>query len=134
MSARSSDLSRIQEIYDIITQTQDQLASLNFTEERFLNPANDYDDLLAEGFMNRVFRVTEELGHLTEGIAGKYGFDTHGAKGVRNRLAHVYGQVDKVIIWQVLNEEFDEILNACRTFATELGIQLDSLEADGESA
>ncbi len=98
MNARSSDLSRIQEVYDVIMQTQEQLMSLEFTEERFLAPADDNDDLLAEGFMNRVLRVTEELGHIDDSVAEKYGFDTHGAKGVRNRLAHVYGKVDRAII------------------------------------
>lgn len=134
MSARSSDLSRVQEIYDIITQTQEQLISLNFTEERFLSPANDNDDLLAEGFMNRVLRITEELGHISESVAEKHGFDAHGAKSVRNRLAHVYGQVDRVIIWKVLDEEFDDILEACRDFAAELNVQLgDPSNGPGES-
>ena len=57
MSARSDDLARIQEIYDVVVRTQSQLDALGFTRERFLDPQNDADDLLAEGFMNRVLRV-----------------------------------------------------------------------------
>lgn len=128
MSAKSSDFSRIQEIHDVIKQTQEQIESLAITSERFLEPRDDNDDLLAEGLMNRVFRVTEELGRIDEATAEKYGFDTHGAKGVRNRLAHVYGQVDRSIIWKVMSEDFDEILEACRCFAADRGIAIDDSE------
>ena len=134
MSARSNDLSRIQEIYDIIVQTQEQLSSLQFTEERFLDPQDDTDDLLAEGFMNRVFRVTEELGHIEDTVAQKYGFDTRGAKGVRNRLAHVYGEVDKQIVWKVLAEEFDEIEAACRQYGADLGINIASADEEADES
>ena len=54
MSAKPTDLARIQEIYDVIVQTQRQLGALSFDKARFLHPGNDQDEVLAEGFMNRV--------------------------------------------------------------------------------
>ena len=124
MSARSDDLARIQEIYDVVVRTQSQLDALGFTRERFLDPQNDADDLLAEGFMNRVLRVTEEVGRISDNVARQYGFDMRGASGVRNRLAHAYMEVDREIVWQMLNEEFGVLLGACHNYCDDRGLEL----------
>ena len=81
MNARSDDLSRLQEIYDVVMQTKRQMSALGFTKDRFVAPATDADDLIAEGIMNRVLRVTEEAGKLSEDIAVEYGFDRHAVTG-----------------------------------------------------
>ena len=85
MSAKSTDLARVQEVYDVVRQTQEQMRKLVFTKERFLNPTNDVDDLIAEGLMNRAFRITEEAGKISADVAARYGFDTRG--GSRDYLA-----------------------------------------------
>lgn len=122
MNAKNNDLARIQEIWDLIEQTQAQMKNLEFTKDRFLNPANDSDDLIAEGLMNRVFRIVEEAGHISDSVANEYGFERRAASGVRNRLAHAYGEVDKEIIWQVISVDLTELANACTRFAEDLGI------------
>ena len=93
MNAKRTDLSKIQEIYDVVLQTQRQMNALGFSKEQFLQPSNDQEDLIAEGVMNRVFRVTEEAGRLSMELAERYGFDTVAIRGVRNRLAHAYGRL-----------------------------------------
>lgn len=103
MTAKASDLGRIQEIFDVVTQTQRQIRELNFSRERFMTPGTTEDDLIAEGIINRVLRVAEEAGRISDDVAKKYGFDTKGASGVRNRLAHAYGEVDRNILWQVVS-------------------------------
>lgn len=125
MNAKNSDLARIQEIWDLTKQTQMQMANLNFTEDRFLNPNNDNDDLIAEGLMNRVFRIVEEAGHISDEVASKYSFERRAASGVRNRLAHAYGEVDKAIIWQVISVDLNELASACARFASDIGISLE---------
>jgi uncharacterized protein with HEPN domain len=125
MSAKGSDLATIKEIFDVVTQTQRQIQAVNMTPERFLNPLTDADDLLAEGVMNRILRVTEEAGRISDEVAERYGFDTRGAVGVRNRLAHAYGDVDREIVWQVISEEFDALLAACRLYCDDQGIELE---------
>ena len=124
MSAKSSDLGRIQEIYDLVRQTWAQIDSLGFTKERFLNPPNDADDLIAEGLMNRVFRITEEAGKISEEVAARYGFDTRGASGVCNRLAHAYMEVDREIVWSVLEDDCPALLAACAAYCDDMGIDL----------
>lgn len=125
MSAKHDDWARLQEIYDVVRETRIQMERIGFTKERFLDPENAQDDLISEGLMNRVFRVTEEVGHLSDEVARRYGFDRQGVLGVRNRLAHAYGEVDREIIWSVIEGDFDELLDACRRYCADNNIELD---------
>lgn len=124
MSAKPGELGKIQEIYDVVTQTQQQMSELGFTRERFVDPLTTEDELIAEGIMNRVFRVAEEAGRLNDELACRYGFDRSGAAGVRNRLAHAYGEVDRAIIWNVIARDFDALLKACRAYCDDNGIDI----------
>ncbi|MDM8163445.1 HepT-like ribonuclease domain-containing protein [Collinsella intestinalis] len=124
MTAKHSDLGRIQEIYDVVTQTQRQMCELELSKVRFLEPANTEDDLIAEGLINRVLRVAEEAGRIGDDTAQRYGFDTKGASGVRNRLTHAYGEIDRDIIWQVISEDFDELIRSCHAFCDDEGLEL----------
>lgn len=125
MNAKHDDLSRIQEVFDIACRTKRQIEILDFRRERFLEPATDEDDLISEGIMNRVFRITEELGHLSEAVSSQYGFERQAASGVRNRLAHAYGEVDRDIIWSVIEDELDDVITACRRYCDDMGVDLD---------
>ena len=125
MNAKRTDFGKIQEMFDVITQTKRQIESVGMTKAAFLNPLDDATDLMAEGIMNRVLRVTEEAGRVDDATAEEYGFDSAGARGVRNRLAHAYGDVDKEIIWQVIEEDFDALLNACSKYCEDNGLDLD---------
>ena len=69
MTAKASDLGRIQEIFDVVTQTQRQIRELNFFRERFMTPGTTEDDLIAEGIINRVLRVAEEAGRISDDVA-----------------------------------------------------------------
>ena len=124
MTAKPSDLGRIQEIFDVVTQTQRQLVELGFSRERFLSPTTTEDDLIAEGIVNRVLHVAEEAGRISDEVARRYGFDTRGTCGVRNRLAHAYGEVDREILWQVVAEDFDALLDSCHAYCDDQGLEL----------
>ncbi len=124
MNAKSSDMARIQEIWNIGTQTKRQIEAIRFTRERFLTPENDQDDLIAEGLMNRVLRITEEAGRISSEISEHYGFERRAASGVRNRLAHAYGEVDREIIWEVISQDLDALLEACQRYCDDLGLEL----------
>ncbi|MDR1358753.1 MAG: DUF86 domain-containing protein [Coriobacteriales bacterium] len=123
MNAQNNDLTRIQEIYDVLVQTQRQIAELGMTSSRFLHPDSTAEELIVEGLENRVFRVAEEGGTLSP-EAEHYGFERKAMKGLRNILAHDYGQVDHRIIWNVLEKEFPRMLDACRAYSESLGVDL----------
>lgn len=124
MSAKMSNLARIQEMHDIIIKTRRQISELGFTKERFLAPANDSDDLIAEGLLNRMLRLTEEMSNVDSVTAGQYSLDTDNARAVRNRLAHAYGNVDRGIVWEIYNDELDTILEGCRAYCEDMGVDL----------
>lgn len=125
MSAKKSELGRIQEVFDIVIKTRAQIANTQFTKERFINPPNDADDLMAEGILNRVLRLTEELGNIEDATAQKYSLNGKGARGIRNRLAHAYGEVDREIVWGVIENDFDEILEGCRAYCEDMGVEIE---------
>ncbi|WP_304426301.1 DUF86 domain-containing protein [uncultured Adlercreutzia sp.] len=123
MSAKPNDALRIQEMYDVATQTLAQFEDLGLTEERFLNPTSAQEDLVADGLVNRVLRVTEEGGKLSEELA-EYGFEMREMSALRNRIAHAYGTVDKAIVWQVLVEEFPALVESCERYCEDQGLYL----------
>lgn len=55
LDAKATDLARIQETFDLVTETQGH----GITEVRFKDPAMDVDRLFLEAIMNRVLRITE---------------------------------------------------------------------------
>ena len=57
--SKATDLARIQETFDLVTETQGQISCLGITEVRFKDPAMDVDRLFLEAIMNRVLRITE---------------------------------------------------------------------------
>lgn len=123
MSAKANDAQRIQEIYDVATQTLAQFEDLGLTEEQFLNPTTAQEDLVADGLVNRVLRVTEEGGKLSEEFA-EYGFEMREMSALRNRIAHAYGTIDKAIVWQVLVKEFPALVESCEHYCEEQGLYL----------
>jgi uncharacterized protein with HEPN domain len=122
MNAKQNDTLRIIEIKTIGIDTLNKIESLHITEEMFLNPKNDVEELMTEGILNRVFRFTEELGKISDSIAEKYNFDTAGARGIRNRLAHVYGDVQRDLVWVVLQNELVGIVKSCEDYLSDNGI------------
>ena len=117
MSAKATDLARIQEMFDLITETQGQIERLGITEERFKRPATD---------ANRVLRVAEEAGSLSDEALAHYEFERRAIKGVRNRLAHAYGDVDTDIVWDVVQGDFPKLLEGCQAYCDDLGLELES--------
>ena len=125
MNAKGTDLTRIQEIYDIVRTTRTQMAVIGFTRVRFISPQSAEDELIAEGITNRVLRATEEIAHLSKDIAQAYGFEQTLASGVRNRLAHAYGETNLEIIWDVVEHDFNELERACEQYCDERGLSLE---------
>lgn len=123
MNAKKSDLRRIQEIFDVVSQTLRDIDRIDMTQKRFLDATNTQDTLIREGLENRVFRVAEEGGGLGAEFE-EYGFDRRAMSGLRNILAHVYAEVDHRIIWNVLEREFPSLLVSCKAYCNDKGYDL----------
>lgn len=123
MSAKENDLLRIQEIYDVATLTLAQLEELSLTVEQFVAPGTTQEELIAEGLANRVFRVAEEGGKLSE-MFKAYGFELREMSGLRNRLAHAYGSIDMALVWGVLENDFPKLVEGCERYCEDNDIAL----------
>ncbi len=123
MSAQNTDLGRAQEMFDIIEQTKRSLAEIGMTKERFLSPQGPEEELIVEGLESRVYRVIEEAGQMSEDTQ-KYGFDSKSMRGMRNIMAHAYGEIDHRIVWDALVKDFPALTDACQAYCADKGIEL----------
>lgn len=64
------------------------------------------------------------LGALGDEALGEYEFDRRSTKGVRNRLAHAYGDVSAEIIWEIIEDDFPKLIDGCRRYCDDLGLEL----------
>ena len=133
MSAKPNDILRIQEIYDIATETLAQLEELSLTEEQFLYPSTARDKLMTEGLVNRVLRAAEEGGKLSTALL-EYGFEMKEMSGLRNRIVHAYGTIDMGIIWKILQTEFPQLVENCEDYCTRQGLYLRKTWQDLDSS
>lgn len=129
MNAKATDLARVQEMFNLVTLTQRQIEELGISEQRFKAPETTTDELLAEAIMSRVFRITEEAGALSDEALERYDFERRSLKGVRNRLARAYGDVNADLIWEVIEVDFPKLLEGCQAYCDDLGLEL---EFEGE--
>lgn len=123
MNAQDSDIKRMQEIVNVIQQTQQQIEEIGMNKTRFVNPCDAAEELIVEGLENRVFRVAEEGGRMSE-AAEAFGFERKTMSGLRNILAHAYGQVDHEIVWNVIEKDFPALLKACEAYCESLGFDI----------
>lgn len=89
MSARHDDTLRIQEMHRIICETLDYLRELSITYDSFTCPQNPQEELMADGLIARVLRVTEEAGSLSA-AAEPFGIPVKSCRDMRNIIAHTY--------------------------------------------
>lgn len=123
MSARKDDPARVCEILEVIVSTQRQIEELGLTGDAFIHPSNAAEELMADGLVSRVLRVTEETGCLSSDLE-QYGVPVRSARDMRNIIAHTYRRVDRVAIWQTVVEDFPSIRAACERYCTDRGIAL----------
>lgn len=127
MSAKATDLARIQEMFDLITETQGQIERLGYRGMRFKRPATDADRLFSEAIMNPgCSGWLRKPGSLSDEALRTTKFERRAIKGVRNRLAHAYGDVDTDIVWDVVQGDFPKLLEGCQAYCDDLGLELES--------
>ncbi len=120
MNARKSDALRAQEVLDAIQETFDRIDAFGISRERFLSDDDIETRILADALLMCVLRVTEEAGKLSDSAKNLHPeIDWRGVSGMRNYLAHDYGNVDKRMVWTAVNEEFDSLARACRAIVEE---------------
>ena len=123
MSGRGDDTARVCEIYAVVVQTLRQVVESGVTASSFMEPRTAVEELVADGLIARVLRVTEEAGNLSEDLE-KYGIPVGACRGMRNIIAHTYWRVDRAVVWQALAEDFPAVRDACERYARDKGFDL----------
>ena len=107
MNARKSDSLRAQEVLETIGETFERLRAFGISEERFLSDDDLETRVLVDALLMCVLRATEEAGKLSDDSKFRHPeIDWRGVSGMRNYLVHDYGNVDRRIVWDAVNEEF----------------------------
>ena len=124
MIARKSDGLRAQEVLEAISETNERIKAFDITEDQFLHANDVRTRALADSLLMCALRVTEEAGKLSERSQRLHPeIEWRGIIGMRNYLAHDYGNVDRSVVWSSLrwNGPVDKLspnLNANHSFAT----------------
>jgi uncharacterized protein with HEPN domain len=132
MNAKATEPARIEEAWNVGCLLQRTLAYTGISHETFTHPANLQERLAQEGLTNYVYRIVEELGALTHETKERYDtVDWQAIRGLRNILAHAYGDVSHETIWEIIERDIPGVLEFCQAWADDNGITLeDNAELD----
>jgi len=120
MFARKSDALRAQEILEAIDETAERIKAFDVTEDEFLHADDIKARTLADSLLMCALRVTEEAGKLSEKAQQLHPeIEWRGIIGMRNYLAHDYGNVDRAVVWDAVTSEFPTLAAACRQIIEE---------------
>ena len=120
MNARKSDRLRACEVLEAIDEGFERIRIFEMTEETFLKAQDVRTRALADSLLMSILRVTEEAGKLSEGAKMRHPeIDWRGVSGMRNYLVHDCGNVDRRIVWEAVNGEFDGLRKVCESIIDE---------------
>lgn len=120
MIARKSDGLRAQEVLEAIAETNERIKAFDITENQFLHANDVRTRALADSLLMCALRVTEEAGKLSERSQRLHPeIEWRGIIGMRNYLAHDYGNVDRSVVWDAVTMEFPALERACRQIVSE---------------
>ncbi|VWL65062.1 DUF86 domain-containing protein [Collinsella aerofaciens] len=115
MIARKSDSLRAQEVLEAIFEMNERIKAFDITEDQFLHANDVRTRALADSLLMCALRVTEEAGKLSERSQRLHPeIEWRGIIGMRNYLAHDYGNVDRSVVWDAVTMEFPALERACR--------------------
>ncbi len=120
MFARKSDVQRAQEILEAIDETNKRIKAFDVTESDFLHGDDIKARTLADSLLMCALRVTEEAGKLSEKAQRLHPeIEWRGIVGMRNYLAHDYGNVDRAVVWDAVTSEFPALARVCHQIIDE---------------
>lgn len=106
MSAKANDDLRMAEIAEICNEIEARLEEFNPTLETFLDPKDVFERTVVDGFYACIYRVIEEASNLDiETMAEFPNIPWNQIRGLRNRVAHAYGELDAATMWTVVSKD-----------------------------
>lgn len=127
MNARPNDHLRMKEISGLCAEIKERMSALGATEELFFSPKDAIERNAVDGLYTCVYRIIEEASNLGLGTMNRYpDIPWDQIRGLRNRIAHAYGDLDAAAMWEVASRDLDSLEAASRAFLEEEGL------ADGD--
>lgn len=100
---------------EVIQESRDRISAFQLDKESFLNAEGVKGRALVDSLLLCVLRVTEEVGNLSDQTKAAHPeVDWHAISGMRNRLVHDYGHVDRRFVWEAITQDFDFLEKVCK--------------------
>lgn len=106
MTAMPNDELSIAEIKRLILDTRKRLKMFGITEQVITAPKDYREEALIDVVFMNIYRILEEANSLSFDLKSRYqAIPWDEVRGMRNRFAHDYSHVDRVIMWQTIEHD-----------------------------
>ena len=101
-------IERIVEDYETFTK---RLGYSGMTEDRFCNDHSFEGEYAYDAVMNPLYRIVEDVAHLSDAVTNTAPeFPWKKVIGFRNFLAHGYAQIDRRLVWSIIEDELPNLI------------------------
>lgn len=122
MSARQDDDRRIAEIWVAIMQLKRKLAASDICRSDFIEPKNDFEQLLVDGLHHGLERVVEECAGSSFAVKRLYpDVPWDQIVGMRNKFVHDCPGASLGMVWASISSEVDVLLDVCEDYCWRIG-------------
>ena len=121
MSARESDLLRLQAIVDCIDDVRETIGAFDFGIDNYVTPDGILDNTCRRSTDMLMLQLCEEAREATnETRCGAKGIPWTSIAEARNCLVHSYGSVDAAAVWGIIENDLTELRDACVSCIAEI--------------
>lgn len=127
MSARPTDDARVREMYRqaCIAQRRMEVLGLSDADLTASYDPTDVKGMTIEAIFGNVYAVAEEASNLDIDTVLEFpGYPWGEIRGMRNRMAHEYFQLDRRVLAEVIDKDLPSIIAFCHEYSDERGIDL----------
>lgn len=123
MTAMPNDELSILEIKRLIVDTRKRLDAFGMTEQVVTAPKDYREEALIDVVFMNVYRILEEANSLSFDLKSRYSsVPWDEVRGMRNRFAHDYSHVDRVIVWHTIAHDLSALESVADDYIADNGL------------
>ena len=131
MTAMPNDDLSVREMANLIADTRKRMRIFGITEDVVVRPSSYEEEVLVDILFMNVYRVLEEANSLTFQTKSAYpDIPWDLVRGMRNRLAHDYSHIDRLIVWETVRDGFPLLETMARDYLASRGLVGEPPEKD----
>lgn len=117
MTAMPNDDMRIKEIDRLIDDLHRRLEAFGIDQRLILSPETFEEDALADLIFIDMYRILEEASNLSFETQSRYPeIPWTQIRGMRNRFAHEYFNLNREIAWKVIKDDLQPLKSLARDY------------------